>query len=275
MEYQNITNNAKMLVKDNNKYLVMDALNILLKLFENIIKDPNEVKYRNFKISNETLKNKVLNLNHSLSYLESIGYRKKDDEFYIFDNQNTSNIIIAIDVSKYILDNYDEFLNEENPNAFKITLLVYDISNGMARQFSPMFLGKVIEGVWHTSLIVYGREFYFGGGICEGDPRKTPYGKPMKEIHFGETEISLEIFKEYLNELNNRFNVNTYHILNNNCNHFTNEIAFFLSGKTIPDNILKQHMELYNSPMGKMILPMLEKMNDQNSQAFPNMFENK
>ena len=73
--------------------------------------------------------------------------------------------------------------------------------------------------------------------------------------------------------MNHKFNTNTYHILNNNCNHFTNEIAFFLTGKNIPENILKQHMELYNSPMGKMILPMLEKMNDQNSQAFPSMFE--
>ena len=83
------------------------------------------------------------------------------------------------------------------------------------------------------------------------------------------------MFKDYLVEMKLKFNVNSYHILNNNCNHFTNEIAFFLTGKNIPDSILTQHKELNNTPMGKMILPMLEKMNQQNSQSFPDMFEGK
>jgi hypothetical protein len=28
-----------------------------------------------------------------------------------------------------------------------------------------MLLGKQIDGIWHTGIIVYGKEFYFGGGI--------------------------------------------------------------------------------------------------------------
>jgi desumoylating isopeptidase 1 len=36
----------------------------------------------------------------------------------------------------------------------------------MAKVFSPMFLGKEIQGIWHTGIIVYGIEYYFGGGIC-------------------------------------------------------------------------------------------------------------
>lgn len=53
----------------------------------------------------------------------------------------------------------------------KVTLLVYDISNGMAKSLSPMFLGKTIEGVWHTGVVVYGNEYYYGGGICIGVPK--------------------------------------------------------------------------------------------------------
>ncbi len=58
-----------------------------------------------------------------------------------------------------------------NSDNFEITILLYDISNGMARSLSPMFLGKLIEGVWHTSLVVHGNEYYYGGGICVGVPK--------------------------------------------------------------------------------------------------------
>jgi hypothetical protein len=271
---ETILNIMTNILKDNDRDNVTEAFNILLKLFNNITSNPSDQKFRNFKITNEALKTKVLSVKGTLQMLEILGYKKKDEEFYTFDNPDCSNIETAMDLMNKMLFNYEEYL-EYNPNAIKVDLLLYDISNGMARQFSPMLLGKTIEGVWHTSIIVYGREFYFGGGICEGAPKKTPYGKPVKEIKFGHTELPVELFKEYLKDLNDKFNANTYNVLYNNCNHFTNEIANFLTGKNIPENILNQHKELYNSPMGKMILPMLEKMNDQNPQNFPNMFEDR
>lgn len=45
---------------------------------------------------------------------------------------------------------------------------------------SPMFLGKQIDGIWHTGIVIYGIEYYFGGGICYGTPKFTPYGRPVK-----------------------------------------------------------------------------------------------
>ena len=42
---------------------------------------------------------------------------------------------------------------------------------GMAKGMSQMFLGKQIDGVWHTSIVVYGVEYYFGGGICTSYPK--------------------------------------------------------------------------------------------------------
>jgi hypothetical protein len=41
----------------------------------------------------------------------------------------------------------------------------------MAKSFSPMLVGKIIEGVWHTGLVVYDKEFFYGGGICVDVPR--------------------------------------------------------------------------------------------------------
>ena len=59
---------------------------------------------------------------------------------------------------------------EENKPT-KVTMLLYDISNGMAKQFSPMMVGKVIEAIYHSSIVVYGVEYFFGGGICTGQPK--------------------------------------------------------------------------------------------------------
>jgi hypothetical protein len=48
--------------------------------------------------------------------------------------------------------------------------MVYHINSGMARQMSPFLLGKTIDAVYHSSIIVYGIEYFFGGGICQGTP---------------------------------------------------------------------------------------------------------
>ena len=41
----------------------------------------------------------------------------------------------------------------------------------MAKSLSPMLIGKTVDGIYHTSLVLYGVEYYFGGGICQGVPK--------------------------------------------------------------------------------------------------------
>ncbi len=69
----------------------------------------------------------------------------------------------------------------------KVVLNVYDLTNGMAKAFGRQMIGIDLEGVWHTGVVVFGKEFYFGGGICEDKPEQTPYGKPAKRIDIGST----------------------------------------------------------------------------------------
>jgi hypothetical protein len=66
-----------------------------------------------------------------------------------------------------------------------------------------------------------------------------------------------------------------YHILENNCNHFSNEICEFLTGKSIPDNVLKQHEQIMDTNLGKFIMPMLQNMSNNNNQFLPQMYEKK
>lgn len=160
---------------------------------------------------------------------------------------------------------------------YKVHVNLYDLSQGMARQFSQALIGKQIEGIWHTGIVVYGTEYFFGGGICSGVPRQTPYGAPVREIPMGETEIPKEIFHEFLQNISPKFSMETYDLFNNNCNNFTEECAQFLVGASIPSYITGLPQEFLSTPLGQMIQPMIQRMQQQistgGSQMFPQMFE--
>ncbi|XP_068666765.1 uncharacterized protein [Aristolochia californica] len=141
----------------------------------------------------------------------------------------------------------------------EVLLHVYDLSQGLARQLSRSFLGKAIEGIWHTGVVVYGNEYYFGGGIQQSQVA-TPYGTPLRVVKLGTTHIPKEVFEEYLTEISPRYTAETYNLLQHNCNNFSNEVAQFLVGATIPNYILELPNEVMNSPMGAMILPMIQQL---------------
>ncbi|OXB71965.1 UNVERIFIED_CONTAM: hypothetical protein H355_001078 [Colinus virginianus] len=83
-----------------------------------------------------------------------------------------------------------------------VKLYVYDLSKGMARRLSPVMLGKQLDGIWHTSIIVHKDEFYYGAsGISSCAPGETLLGPPDFIVDLGNTEVTEEIFLEYLSSL--------------------------------------------------------------------------
>ncbi|XP_050391314.1 uncharacterized protein LOC126810353 isoform X1 [Patella vulgata] len=147
-----------------------------------------------------------------------------------------------------------------------VKLFVYDISKGLAKAMSMPLLGKQIDGVWHTGIVVYGEEYYFGGtgGIECCPPCGTILGQPDNVIDLGETQIPKETFLDYLNELSKSvFSANKYNLFEHNCNNFSDEVAEFLTGKRIPSYITSLPAEVLNSPLGAMMKPMLDTMNVQ------------
>lgn len=72
-----------------------------------------------------------------------------------------------------------------------VKIYVYDLSNGLAGQLSLQLTGKQIDGVWsvlswcnlmysliyykyrHTSVVAFGKEIFYGQGICETEPGKS------------------------------------------------------------------------------------------------------
>ena len=63
---------------------VLEAFKILNKLFNNIINDPEEEKFKIFKKSNINLQLKVLIIKECLDMLKALGYTELDEERLIF-----------------------------------------------------------------------------------------------------------------------------------------------------------------------------------------------
>jgi desumoylating isopeptidase 1 len=66
---------------------------------------------------------------------------------------------------------------------------------------SQQLVGKYFEGIWHTGICVYNKEFYYGGGISYDRMGRTPFGNPTKSLSLGFTEIHEELFMEFLQEV--------------------------------------------------------------------------
>ena len=135
---------------------------------------------------------------------------------------------------------------------YRMNLYQYDLTNGYGPKICKFMTGIDIEGVWHTSLVVYGNG-------C------TPYGTPLKKSFFGKTTKTKEEFEEYLEkELDSVYNADTYHIYKNNCNHFTNAICLYLCNKPLAEDIVNQYKTLQGTPFGDWVISKLDAINDQN-----------
>ena len=242
------------------------ALEIMTKLLKNIIEHPEDPKFRVIKKSNAIISSKLLNIPEIVGLLEILGYEEGTDDkkdCYIYDGSFLETLKDCLNIINKLLSN----------PGYKVIVYQYDLTNGMAKAMSRGLIGKQVDGVWHTGVCVFGKEYYYGGGICVGKPKKTPYGYPVKELDFGYTTKTEADLKAYIKSINNQFTIVTYNILNHNCNHFTDAALYFLVGKHLPDSILKQHEELLNTPMGQMVRPLLEGMSQGNNAFLPNMFE--
>ncbi|KAF0032461.1 hypothetical protein F2P81_014751 [Scophthalmus maximus] len=140
---------------------------------------------------------------------------------------------------------------DKNTTRYNVQLYIYDLSRGMARSLSPIMLGKQLDGIWHTAIVAYGDEFFFGGeGISSCSPGGTMLGPPDTVVELGETEVSEEIFMDYLSSLGeSTYRGDRYRLFEHNCNTFTNEVAQFLTGHSIPSYITDLPSEVLSTNM--------------------------
>uniref|UniRef100_A0A6B2LIA8 PPPDE domain-containing protein n=1 Tax=Arcella intermedia TaxID=1963864 RepID=A0A6B2LIA8_9EUKA len=95
-------------------------------------------------------------------------------------------------------------------------------------------------GVHHSGIEIFNQEFSYGAhndetsGIFAIAPLTAPECRHRMTIDLGETKISIHKFKQLIQELGVQFTGARYHILYQNCNHFSNELSIRLLGREIP-----------------------------------------
>ncbi|KAL1689367.1 PPPDE putative peptidase domain-containing protein [Schizophyllum commune] len=144
--------------------------------------------------------------------------------------------------------------------ASPVKLYVYDLSNGLAKQLSLQLTGKQIDGIWHTSVVVFGKEIFYGQGISVTQPGRSHHGQPLEVIDMGETAIDEETFNEYLEEMRQHYTADKYHLLDFNCNSFTNDVIGFLTGRSIPERIKDLPSDFLSTPFGAALRPTIDNM---------------
>lgn len=145
-----------------------------------------------------------------------------------------------------------------------VHLLVYDLSQGLARQMSAGLLGFQLDAVYHTSIELDGREYVYDGSVVAIAPGTSHLGQPLQRLPLGRTDLPMDVIQEYLHSLRDVYTVAAYDLWKHNCNNFSNDLATFLVGKGIPDHILHMPDAVLESPLGRMLLPALNQQVEAN-----------
>ena len=147
----------------------------------------------------------------------------------------------------------------------EVHLYMYDISKGMARTLSPMLLGTPIEGIWHTAVVVYDREHLFAGGagIMDEAPETTPFGVPQHKRAMGTTSKTRTEFADWNRSQRREFGADSYHLLEKNCNHYSDAALRFLTGNGVPETVSNMTATIFNSPLGSIAAQFIQQMQQQ------------
>jgi len=143
----------------------------------------------------------------------------------------------------------------------EVTLNWYDVSHGYAQWIPPAILGgQHFEGVWHTGVVVFGKEYWYGGKVLASEPGKAPFPPgPVKQTRLGMTLRTREEFEDFLRfEMAPRYTRERYDVLRHNCNNFADEVvAFLIQGCRIPSEARLQPETVMSAPLLHAVRPYL------------------
>lgn len=168
-------------------------------------------------------------------------------------------VVEAMDINGDTKVSYSEFMAYSlGRRKHQVLLYLYDLSNGSAPSVSPWILGQTIEGVWHTGVVVYGKEYYYSKDTVYADAGDTSFGKPTRVVDLGHTLWRQHELHEFVTvELKPVFQRDTYDVVCNNCNHFSDRVCMFLVGKHLPLEVLKQPEMLLKARSVRWMRPIL------------------
>ena len=96
--------------------------------------------------------------------------------------------------------------------------------------------------------------------------------RPVETIVIGTTTVTQATFEAYLRQITPQWTCDTYSLLRHNCNHFSDTVVNFLTGKQLPSRILNQADEFLSTPLGRQLGPMIEAFSGNMSDRVPGTY---
>mmetsp|Transcript_69276 Transcript_69276/g.196297 ORF Transcript_69276/g.196297 Transcript_69276/m.196297 type:complete len:485 (-) Transcript_69276:77-1531(-) len=159
-----------------------------------------------------------------------------------------------------------------------VELLLYDISNGASRLFSPLLLGSHFEAIYHSSVLAFNAEYWYGGHVFESEPPIDPgifgpplaasleqlecssYNPELQIVRLGYTLTTLRELRRFLhNDMKSSYRPENYDVLTHNCNHFSDDVVQFLTGSSIPEGVRRLPELLMSTPTARLLRPFLNR----------------
>jgi len=159
-------------------------------------------------------------------------------------------------------------------NSKYVYLMVYDLSSGFTRQLMsllPLKDGKhdKLKTIWHTSIVTYGYEYFYGGGLIKIKPGDLIKYWHIKLVHCENIGVPRMEYKEFELALKKRskiFSSRNYNLISWNCNHFTNICMRLLLGKNLSTQYLEQvHRILKYSPLARSAIQLYKILQSWNN----------
>ncbi|KAM7541923.1 hypothetical protein Aperf_G00000010063 [Anoplocephala perfoliata] len=131
---------------------------------------------------------------------------------------------------------------------------------GMAKLLSNTLVGRQFDGIWHTGVVVYGKEYFFcQEGITHCSPGSIQGAQLLKRELMGKTQVTKDQLQKYINELSTSlFKPGSYELLRHNCNSFSAHFVKHLTGKQIPAYITNLPSDFLETPIGSMFRGVME-----------------
>eukprot|EP00913_Durusdinium_trenchii_P016328 g15347.t1 len=129
----------------------------------------------------------------------------------------------------------------------EVKLHLYDLSRGSGNQFQWL-LGEGMEQIWHTGVVAFDKEY------LQNQLRRAVPGEESG-LHLLEPGGELHDF--IVCELKPIFHRDTYDVICNNCNHFSDRVSMYLTGNHLPQDILLQSDRLMDLVTVRAVRPFL------------------
>lgn len=140
-------------LKENSKKDIQNLCKILLQLLNNILKYPDESRYRKLLLDSELIADKLMPFSGGLEILFEIGFQEGEDNFFLPDNFDKNMVLETYNSLKKIEDeNFDKSCTPHSASICASTIVSERIEFGLNNFKNKTFANRLNQSFNHVMI---------------------------------------------------------------------------------------------------------------------------